>query len=138
MSFSNPSALVIEDNEQLGALYHKILSQIGLRTVLASSIAEALNCLATNVPDMLLLDMTMSDGNGTTIIDHIKSNPQFAETEIVIVTGGTQYQAAAEERGVDHFFQKPVSVKMLITFTRRLLGGRLPTAQLIDEASYVS
>jgi CheY-like chemotaxis protein len=137
MSFSNPSALVIEDNEQLGALYDKVLSQIGLRTILASSISEALAHLATTVPDMVLLDMNMSDGVGTTIIDHIKANPRFAETEIVVVTGGTQYQAAAEERGVDHFFQKPVSVRMLMTFTRRLLGGRLPTAQLIDEASYV-
>ena len=120
MLFSNPSVLVVEDNEQLGALYCKVLSQIGLRVIQAESVTEALERLATTVPDMVLLDMTMSDGNGMTIIDYLKKHSRFSETEIVVATGGSQYQAYAEERGVEHFFQKPVSVRMLITFTRRL------------------
>jgi DNA-binding NtrC family response regulator len=137
MLYVNPSVLVVEDNEQLSALFSKVFSQIGLRTSRTASVLDTLDYLTTNVPDMVMLDMTMGDGNSTVIIDYMKSNSRFSETEIVVATGDTKYQAYAEEHGVEHFFQKPISVRMLITFTRRLLGNRLPTAQLVDLSSYV-
>jgi DNA-binding response OmpR family regulator len=126
MQDTDPSILVVEDNEQLGSLYCKVLSHIGLQTFHTTSVQETLDCLAVFVPDIILLDMNMGDGNGRTIIEYLQRHAQFKDTEIVIASGAVQYRYYAEEQGIEHFFQKPVSVPMLVEFMKRLLGKRLP------------
>jgi len=127
MNNTDPTILVAEDNEQLGTLYCKVLSHIGLQTIHTTSVHGTLDCLATVVPDIILLDMNMSDGTGRTIVDFLRMNAQFENTQIVIASGASQYRSYAQEQGIDHFFQKPISVPKLVDFMRRLLGKRLPS-----------
>jgi DNA-binding response OmpR family regulator len=136
MNITDPMILVVEDNEQLGTLYCKVLSHIGLQTLQTTSVKDTLDCLATIVPDIILLDMNMSDGTGRAVIDFLRMNAQFEDTEIVIASGASQYRHYAEEQGIDHFFQKPISVPMLVEFMRRLLGKRLPAPLSVGPLPY--
>ncbi len=120
---NTPAVLIVEDNEQLADLYCKVLAYIGLQAMRATSVHEALERLGEVVPNIVLLDMQMKDGNGRAIVGYLKTNIRFKLTEIVIISGGSQYRSYAEEQGIEYFLEKPVSTLMLIDFIKRLLGG---------------
>ena len=136
MQSTDPSILIVEDNEQLGALYCKVLAHIGLQTYHTTSVEETLVRLAAITPDIVLLDMNMYDGNGHIIVEYLKVNSRFKYTEIIIASGGAQYRYYAEDQGIDHYFQKPISIPILVDFMKRLLGDRLPTRISLGPLAY--
>ena len=136
MQPTHPTILVVEDNEQLGDLYCKVLSHIGLQTLLTTTVHETLDCLESTTPDIVLLDMNMSDGTGRSVVDYLKAHTQFEDTQIVIASGASQYRYYADEQGIDHFFQKPISIPMLVGFMRRLLGKKLPNTVPVGTSPF--
>ncbi len=88
----------------------------------ATSCLSALECLAARAPDVLVLDMNLPDGNGLFIIDYCQADPRLATTRIVVVSANDQFQPFVEERGIEYFLCKPVSVSMLSRLVRRLSG----------------
>jgi CheY-like chemotaxis protein len=122
MNENTATVLVVEDNEQLNKLYSKALAHIGLQTVQAGSGRQAIEQLCMLVPDVVLLDMVMKDGDGRDVIKFMKTQPRLSQTEIVIVSGGgKQYEDYARAEGIDYFLQKPVSVGTLIDFVQNLI-----------------
>jgi CheY-like chemotaxis protein len=60
--------LLIDDNESLRTAYSSFLTQEGYQVATASSVPEALEYLATNTPDLLLIDMLMPKMNGVELL----------------------------------------------------------------------
>lgn len=60
--------LIVEDNESLRLAYSSFLEQEGFTVTAASRVKEALEYLATNTPDIILLDMLMPEMNGLELL----------------------------------------------------------------------
>jgi len=113
------TVLVVEDYAPLRALYQKALAG-QYRVDSASSCEEAITYLQSSTPDVVLLDMSLSDGSGMIVANYLAQATRFADTQLVIATGNDQYQQIADSVGCDYYLYKPVSIEMLLTLMQRI------------------
>lgn len=115
------TVLIVEDDEQINAMYHKQLSASGFSCESALSIQQALEVLNTFQPDVIVLDLTLGDGHGSQVLDYIR-NRGYQNTQIVIVSAdafSTHHDLI--DYGVDHVLLKPVSPRGLSVLLHELL-----------------
>ena len=117
--------LVVEDDPDQRALADLRISLAGYRVRVAESQAALLRKLASDgVPDVLLLDVVLPDGDGFEILARLRRLRSFASLPIVMLT---VKQAAADiERGLmlgaDGYVTKPYSKKILAATLAQVLG----------------
>ena len=91
------TALIVDDEDQLRRLMSRVLSKAGIRTLLAESASEARALFETyeSEIDLLLLDVTLRDGDGAEQL-----LPEFVARKpaaIAIVTSGDEPPTALAE-----------------------------------------
>lgn len=76
--------LIIDDEEKLRRLLKRIISLEGFDVIEAGSFKEAARQLDKEVPDVVLCDVKLPDGNGVDFIKEIKA--KHPSTEIILLT----------------------------------------------------
>lgn len=113
--------LVIEDDEDLVSLVSLLLQEDGFAVEIASNGREALDSLARQLPDVILLDMKMPIMNG----------PEFArelevryghQAPIIVLTAAADAHRRAAEVGADAWLGKPFDPEVLLSTVRRYAG----------------
>src|SRR5258705_10268255 len=61
---SKAHVLIVEDNELVTGALRILFEETGRRVTVAHSIAEAIEAGESDPPDLLLLDLTLPDGDG--------------------------------------------------------------------------
>ena len=115
--------LVVDDQSELRRLYDIIL-RYDFEVDEASNAIMALEKIIVDRPSCVLLDIRMPGRiNGLDLCRHIKDNPSFHQTKIVIVTGSDKDldRSMAYDFGVDGYFKKPVSPNELVGFLKYIL-----------------
>lgn len=69
--------LLVEDDGQIAAYLGELLRAEGFDTQIAGSKKEAGECLLAQAFDLVLLDVSLPDGNGFSICAEIKKNTRF-------------------------------------------------------------
>ena len=126
--------LLVDDNEQNLELMQAYLDDLPCRTETAMDGVEAMEQVARNRPDLVLLDVMMPRMSGFEVCQKIKSNPDTRDTAIIMVTALNEvpdYERAVES-GTDDFLSKPVNKLELITRVRSLLRVTLLRKRLTD------
>jgi two-component system cell cycle response regulator len=108
---------------KLGAEYFDVVT--------ASSGLEALEKIASDKPDIVLLDVMMPGMDGFEVCRRIKNDPAMSHLPVVMVTALDQLsdRVAGLEAGADDFLTKPVNDVALFARVRSLV--RLKT--MVDE-----
>ena len=76
--------LLVEDNQKIMEANAFKFTREGYEVACALTLAEAREFLATNRPDLIILDIMLPDGNGIEFVNEIK---QKAEIPILFLTG---------------------------------------------------
>lgn len=123
--------LVVDDTPLNLKLFADLLGARGYRTVCASSGAEALQKLAAEAPDLVLLDVMMPGMSGYEVCAAIRADPAHAMLPVVLVTAldPAVERAKGLEAGADDFLSKPVAQAELLARVKSLLRIK----QLYDE-----
>ncbi|HEV2700413.1 MAG TPA: EAL domain-containing protein [Steroidobacteraceae bacterium] len=102
--------LVVDDDSVFSLLASETLEQAGYSVRVAASGREALAMLASQKPDLVLLDVELPDANGFDLCGSIRSTPGAADIPIVMVTGhnDTESIERAFMVGATDFVHKPV------------------------------
>lgn len=82
-----PRVLIVDDDDDVRMATQDAMERRGFEVVAVSSGAEALAFLTYDVPSIMLLDLHMNDMNGWEVLGAIRSDPRFARTEVIVVTG---------------------------------------------------
>jgi two-component system CitB family response regulator len=114
------TVLIVEDNMPLVRLYTKVLEHLDLRVAQATNCEEAFEQLQHVTPDIILLDISLPDGNGLSIAEYAQGDPRFAHTQIIVASGDHRYDAEIKRAGIEHFLYKPVSTLALIDIVKQL------------------
>lgn len=85
----------------------------------ASGMAEAIDMLQTEIPDLMVSEVDLLDGSGLSLCEQVRSQPYIAHLPIMLLTGrdGINDKVAGFQAGADDYVVKPLD--------ERLFPGRL-------------
>ena len=126
-----PRVAIVEDDpvtrEHLGSA---IARHSGLQLIAsASSFGEARALLQREVPDVLLVDLGLPDGDGIDLIR--ESSAAGAECIVITVFGDERHVVAALEAGAGGYLLKDASLDDIAGAVLRLLQGEAPISPKI-------
>lgn len=123
--------LVVDDILPNVRLLEAKLASEYYEVITATSGVEALEKVAAQNPDVILLDVMMPGMDGFEVCSRIKSNPEYAHIPVVMVTAltDTEDKVRGLEAGADDFLSKPINDIALMARVRSL--ARLKMA--LDE-----
>jgi CheY-like chemotaxis protein len=112
-----PKVLLVEDNADVRRLYAIGLNQRGFEVKLASNGAEAVDRVASERPDYILLDWLMPLMDGNEVIERLETQNSASDVEIIVISG----QPAPPEMParVRTWLTKPLSVDELVSEINR-------------------
>ena len=117
-----PLVLVVDDNEKNLKLACDVLDAAGLRTLGASSGAEALARAAECVPDVILLDLRLPDLDGTEVLRELRSLERTATIPVVAVSALSHMDAEwVRATGFAGCIEKPIDVSGFAGQVRRFV-----------------
>jgi two-component system, OmpR family, alkaline phosphatase synthesis response regulator PhoP len=124
---SQATVLIVDDNAQNLELMEVYLEDMAdVRTFSATNGIEALEAIARNRPDIILLDIMMPRMSGFELCKQLKTNPATRDIVIIMVTAlnETADIERATECGTDDYLTKPIDRRALIELIRSHLLAR--------------
>jgi len=118
--------LVVDDEADIRGLLKEILSEEGYEVDVAADAGQARSSRASQVPDLVLLDIWMPDTDGITLLREWSLTDGY-DCPVVMMSGHGTVETAVEATrlGAFDFVEKPLSLtKLLRTVERALDAGR--------------
>ena len=131
------NVLVVDDNAQNLELLMAYMEEVPNVTIIpATNGLEALAKVASDKPDLILLDIMMPKMSGFEVCRRLKSDPETRDVQIVMVTALNEMgdHERAVDCGTDEFLTKPVNRIELITRVKSLLRLRHLKRRLQKQA----
>jgi two-component system KDP operon response regulator KdpE len=112
-----PHILVIDDEPQIQRAIRTILTEKQFRVTTASRGEEGLTLAATNQPDLIILDLGLSDMDGVEVCTRLR---EWTQTPIIIlsVRDSERDKVAALDMGADDYLTKPFGIEELLARVR--------------------
>ena len=111
-----PKILIVEDNSDVRRLYAIGLNQRGYEVKLAANGAEAVERIAHEKPDVILLDWVMPLMSGGEVLNRLSS-----EVPIIVISGHQPPGESLDPR-IRRWLTKPVSIDDLVVEIERPLA----------------
>ena len=123
--------LVIEDQDDLAELYRATLKKAGYKVQLALTGEAGLAEFKANGADLILLDMTLPEMQGTQVLREIRTLD--ATVPIIIITGeaGESFRQESTRLGVYGYLAKPPNYDELLEMIRQSLEAAPEEAELV-------
>ena len=108
--------LIIDDQPEITDLIRFILKKQNYESVIAFNGLEGLSKARSEMPDLILLDITMPDMSGYEVCEKLKLDPATAQIPIIMLTArdmGEDFEKAMEKKA-DWYITKPFDPKHLL------------------------
>jgi DNA-binding response OmpR family regulator len=121
--------LVIEDQEDLAALYEQALGKEGYAVSKAYTGEEGVALFEDNGADAVVLDMTLPEMHGVQTLQSIRG--MNANVPVIVVTGETsdETRRKCEHLGVQQYLSKPADYRDIIDAIQRALSDPKTTTE---------
>ena len=115
--YSKFNVLAVDDIPLNLLLVQKMLTRFNFRTRTASGGQQALDAVAQEKPDLILLDLMMPVIDGFEVIRRLRENPATADIRIVILSALNSQEDVVKgfNAGADDFIMKPIIMEKLLT-----------------------
>ena len=132
--------LFVEDEEAISSPFTRVLEREGFEPVVAATAAEAMELAERVEPDLVLLDLTLPDGDGRDVCRALRRD---SDVPIVMLTarGSELDRVVGLEMGADDYVVKPFSGAEVVSRIRAVLrrsrsdaaGGRFEPAFAVGD-----
>ena len=135
-----PTVLVVDDNQQNLELLQVYLEDVDCRTIPAHDGPEALEIVAGQLPDLILLDVMMPKMSGFEVCKRLKNDPRTTDIPIIMVTALNEFGDIERgiDSGTDDFLSKPVNKLELLTRVKTMLKLKHLTDKLERTLAYLT
>lgn len=123
------TVLVVEDDVGVRRVLGRLLTGCGYRVVEAGNGREAIQRLAEQTPQAIVIDLLMPIMSGAELLKALRRNPFYRSIPTVVMTGALQ-------QNVEEVFGVPVVIKPRIELLPDILSDLLgePTRSAVVEA----
>jgi two-component system phosphate regulon response regulator PhoB len=130
--------LVIDDEPDIRELVRFGLTQEGFSVETAATAGEGLDCVASRMPDLIVLDLMLPDMSGTEICRTLRSQSETADLPVVMLTarGEEVDRVVGFELGADDYVTKPFSSRELALRVKAVLRRRAPAPASARQLSH--
>ena len=114
------SILLVEDDRAIIENLSEFLSGEGFHTRAVSGQSAAVRILEETIFDLVLLDISLAEGNGFAVCSYIKQN---TDTPVIFLTAsGDEYSVVSGlDMGADDYISKPFRPRELVSRINRVL-----------------
>lgn len=126
----NAKILVVDDDPDIRTVLTALLESRGYQVVSASDGKEGLDTLKAEKPDLMILDLLMSEMDGFTVMKKLK-DPRWAKYAHIPIMVLTSVREDASRRryeletgvtmDVDDYLEKPINPPIVLERVERLL-----------------
>ncbi len=116
--------LIADDEPNIVVSLEFLMKREGFDVQVAVDGEAALQAIAAQVPDLILLDIMLPRKDGFEVCQQIRANPQWQSIKVVMLTakGRDTEVSKGLALGADAYMTKPFSTKDLVAQVRQLLG----------------
>jgi two-component system, OmpR family, response regulator len=118
------TVLVVDDERDTNDILASLVQARGFEPIQVSSGVEALETVAKQRPDLILLDLTLPDVDGFELCDRLKRTRETNLIPIVMVTNlqDAHHRAAGVRVGANGYLTKPFTPQQLYELMDSVLG----------------
>jgi CheY-like chemotaxis protein len=126
MTLPEKTVLIIEDEADAAELFAEMMRVSGFRVLKTSSSTPALSLIATEKPDIIILDIMMPEVSGLDILRQMRHQPALAHIPVVVVSAKSMPAdiRIGMEAGASTYLTKPVGFLELKEAVERALGSQ--------------
>jgi len=122
-----PFVLVVDDENEVGAILAEVLEGAGYRVGVAQNGTEALAAiLATDQPRpvAVVLDLVLPGRSGVEILARLRQDPETRDLAVIILSGRPDLETEVRSRdlAISGFLAKPVSARRLVEVVEAALA----------------
>ena len=124
---SGKTIMLVDDNVDLLEFFKEALAGEFKEILTATSGNRALKVLESGkVPDIIISDVNMADGDGYKLCSEIKENEKYSHIPVVLLSAHRQEESQNESYkiGAEAFLAKPFEIDTLLELTRNILGQK--------------
>ncbi len=117
--------LITEDIEDLRTVLKTVVESLGYECLMAANGKEAVDMAASELPDVIMMDVMMPQMNGFTAASIIRQNPKTQSIPILAVTVLNSHKKKQQclDSGYDDVINKPFTPSQLADRLEKLLKG---------------
>ncbi len=117
--------LIVDDNLDLLDAMQMVFEIEGHRTHVDQTGEKVIEKIKSIKPDLVLLDVFLSQKDGRTICECIKTNESLKETPVILFSAHSTVRESAIEAGADDFIPKPFDMHQLLDKVDKYSNARV-------------
>src|SRR5215475_7815320 len=119
------SVLVADDEPNIALSLEFLMKQAGFRVRIAADGDKALDAIAADLPDLVLLDVMLPKRDGYDVCRAIRANPAWATVRVLMLTakGRDSERDTGLALGADAYITKPFSNREVVERVKQLLAA---------------
>lgn len=116
--------LAVDDEKHIVRLVQITLEKEGYELITASNGREALEKVASEQPDLVVMDVMMPEMDGLEALAKLKDDPETSHIPVIMLTAKAQDSDVFRgwQSGADLYLTKPFNPSELVTFVRRIFA----------------
>ena len=122
--------LIAEDDTATAKLYAAYAKSRGFQVLIARDGIEALSVAEAELPDVIMLDVSLPKLDGRDVCKQLKSNPRTKDLPVLVVSasGGDQFlRGELVDLGVGDVVEKPIDLVITFRKLERLVERTAPS-----------
>lgn len=140
MPYATPGTILAADDEPANLeVLRRLMARHGYQVMTARNGEEALALVASERPDIVLLDIEMPVIDGFEVCRRLKADPSTRLVPVVIITGLAAFDDRIRgiDAGADDFLTKPFNIPELVARVRSLIRLKRYTDELDSAESVI-
>lgn len=135
MSTGNAAVLLVEDERSISEPFAESLGREGFTVTVAETVAAARERFTESAPDVVLLDLTLPDGDGRDLCRWIRDRSDDVAILMITARGTEVDRIVGLELGADDYIVKPFSAGEVAARIRAVLRRSKPQPTTQQEVT---
>jgi len=116
--------LIVDDDIGLTQLLQLVFESRGFRVKIAHNGQSALQDLDQELPEVIVLDLTIPDVDGLEVCRQVRTNPRTSNVPVIVLTAkpGEDIRDKALKAGATEYLSKPIRPSQLIQHIREVIA----------------